>query len=182
MGIAKAIFIIAYVHERDGTLYLPPPPPLPSPPNPTTNPGHSWPFAPFFGSLQLHIGIIAACAPTLRPLLGTLLNISREDEYREANYYRAGKALDRIPKSGNGNADKNQKRSDAALAESGLLRQEHPGNTSPSPTNFLKGAEWARVNRGGAGFSARVRGGSEEAEEGEGFAAIVKTVEVRVEK
>ncbi|KAK1830978.1 hypothetical protein QBC39DRAFT_391563 [Podospora conica] len=180
MGIAKAIFIIAYVHERDGTF---------------------WPFAPFFGSLQLHIGIIAACAPTLRPLLGTLLNISREDEYREANYYRAGKALDRIPKSGNnngGNDDKKQKHkrgSDAGLAESGLLR--HPGNTSPSPTNFLKGAEWARVNRGGTGFSARVRGGSEEGEkmrsfeeeggdgrgvEGVEFGAIVKTVEVRVEK
>lgn len=160
------------------------PPPPPPPRIPTTNPppSPSWPFAPFFGSLQLHIGIIAACAPTLRPLLGTLLNISREDEYREANYYRAGKALDRIPKSGN--AD-NQKRCDAAaaLAESGLLeRQEHPGNTSPSPTNFLKGAEWARVNQARTGFSARVRGGSEEGEEGEGFAAIVKTVEVRVEK
>ncbi|KAK4642689.1 hypothetical protein QC761_510700 [Podospora bellae-mahoneyi] len=46
--------------------------------------------------LQLDIGIIAACAPTLRPLLGRFLRLS-PIAYREANYYRAGKALDRLP-------------------------------------------------------------------------------------
>ncbi|KAK4221612.1 hypothetical protein QBC38DRAFT_428846 [Podospora fimiseda] len=78
LGIAKAVYIIAYVHESDGTFY---------------------PFAPFFGSLQLDIGIIAACAPTLRPLLGRFLNITHAiNGYRgAANYYRAGRALDRIP-------------------------------------------------------------------------------------
>ncbi|KAM7219675.1 hypothetical protein V8F06_004888 [Rhypophila decipiens] len=82
MGVAKAIFIIAFVHERDGTFY---------------------PWAPFFGSLQLDIGIIAACAPTLRPLLGSVLRLTTHLNHdREANYYRAGKALDRIQRSGHG--------------------------------------------------------------------------------
>ncbi|KAK3901269.1 hypothetical protein C8A05DRAFT_16518 [Staphylotrichum tortipilum] len=77
LGIAKAVFIIAYVRETDGTFY---------------------PYAPFFGSLQLDLGIIAACAPTLRPLLGRALGLSTSlDPYRGANYYRAGKALDRLP-------------------------------------------------------------------------------------
>ncbi|SPQ25775.1 bfa84ac6-2afd-4b6a-a33f-eab4edb327b3 [Thermothielavioides terrestris] len=78
LGIVKAIFIIAYVRETDGTFF---------------------PGAPFFGSLQLDIGIIAACAPTLRPLLGRALHLSTSlDPYRGANYYRAGKALDRLPR------------------------------------------------------------------------------------
>ena len=49
--------------------------------------------------LQLDIGIIAACAPTLRPLLGRFVNITQAIHgYRGAgNYYRAGKALDRLP-------------------------------------------------------------------------------------
>lgn len=83
LGVAKAVFIIAFVHERDGTFY---------------------PWAPFFGSLQLDIGIIAACAPTLRPLLGSVLRLTTHLNHdREANYYRAGKALDRIPRTGHGN-------------------------------------------------------------------------------
>ncbi|KAM7196240.1 hypothetical protein V8F20_007080 [Naviculisporaceae sp. PSN 640] len=82
LGVAKAVFIIAFVHERDGTFY---------------------PWAPFFGSLQLDIGIIAACAPTLRPLLGSVLRLTTHLNHdREANYYRAGKALDRIPRTGHG--------------------------------------------------------------------------------
>ncbi|KAK3290169.1 uncharacterized protein B0H64DRAFT_332751 [Chaetomium fimeti] len=81
LGIARAIFIIAYVYETDGTFL---------------------PWAPFFGSVQLDIGIIAACAPTLRPLLGRALRLSTTlDPYRGANYYRAGKALDRLPVTGN---------------------------------------------------------------------------------
>ncbi|KAL2151636.1 hypothetical protein VTH82DRAFT_6734 [Thermothelomyces myriococcoides] len=81
LGIARALFIIAYVHETDGTFL---------------------PFAPFFEALQLNIGIIAACAPTLRPLVGRALKLSTTlDPYRGANYYRAGKALDRLPLSAN---------------------------------------------------------------------------------
>jgi hypothetical protein len=53
-------------------------------------------------SLQLDIGIIAACAPTLRPLLGRALRLSTSlDPHKGANYYRAGKALDRLPASNN---------------------------------------------------------------------------------
>ncbi|KAK4187866.1 hypothetical protein QBC35DRAFT_383892 [Podospora australis] len=77
LGIAKAMFIIAFVHNNDGTFY---------------------PWAPFFGALQLDIGIIAACAPTLRPLLGRALKLHNAVNYhQDANYYRAGKALDRLP-------------------------------------------------------------------------------------
>ncbi|KAK3305600.1 uncharacterized protein B0T15DRAFT_555880 [Chaetomium strumarium] len=80
LGIAKGIFIIAYVKETDGTFF---------------------PWAPFLGSLQLDIGIIAACAPTLRPLLGRALRLSSTlDPYRGANYYRAGMALNRLPVTG----------------------------------------------------------------------------------
>ncbi|KAL2255487.1 hypothetical protein VTK26DRAFT_3251 [Humicola hyalothermophila] len=81
LGITKAIYIIAYVQQQDGTFF---------------------PGAPFFGSLQLDIGIIAACAPTLRPLLGRVLGLSSSlDLHGRANYYRAGKALDRLPVSSN---------------------------------------------------------------------------------
>ncbi|EAQ92106.1 hypothetical protein CHGG_00341 [Chaetomium globosum CBS 148.51] len=56
----------------------------------------------FIIAIQLDIGIIAACAPTLRPLLGRALRLSTTlDPYRGANYYRAGKALDRLPITGN---------------------------------------------------------------------------------
>ncbi|KAK3936921.1 hypothetical protein QBC46DRAFT_268605 [Diplogelasinospora grovesii] len=82
LGIAKAVFIIAFVHEKDGTYE---------------------PWAPFFGYLQLNMGIIAACAPMLRPLLGRALRLSAKSTYKpykDPNYYRAGKALDRMPRSG----------------------------------------------------------------------------------
>jgi len=90
VGIARAVFIISFVHQRDGTFY---------------------PWAPFFASLQLHLGIVAACAPTLRPLLGRTLRLTNAGvgggaggknlprNYNDANYYRAGKALDRLPLS-----------------------------------------------------------------------------------
>ena len=82
--------------------------------------------------MQLDMGIIAACAPTLRPLLGRALRLSMNiNHYREANYYRAGKALAQMPVSGS--------------ATRGYLRQ----NTASG--EFLgkidgKGAEqWATV-------------------------------------
>ncbi|KAK3319592.1 hypothetical protein B0T19DRAFT_404161 [Cercophora scortea] len=84
LGVAKAVFIIAFVGEKDGTFY---------------------PWAPFFGSLQLDLGIIAACAPTLRPLLGSFLRLSNHlNHYKEANYYRAGKALAQLPRGSSGNS------------------------------------------------------------------------------
>ncbi|KAK3367647.1 hypothetical protein B0H63DRAFT_84733 [Podospora didyma] len=122
LGIVRAVFIIAFVHERDGTYY---------------------PWAPFFASMQLDMGIIAACAPTLRPLLGHALRLSMNvNHYREANYYRAGKALAQMPVSGS--------------ATRGYLRQ----NTASG--EFLKkvtsqGAEqWATVNHTETAFAAKV--------------------------
>lgn len=40
----------------------------------------------FYGFLQFNLGIIVACAPTLRPLLGRALKLSSRDKYYE-NYY-----------------------------------------------------------------------------------------------
>jgi hypothetical protein len=40
----------------------------------------------FFGFLQINLGIIVACAPTLRPLLGRALKLSSSDKYYD-NYY-----------------------------------------------------------------------------------------------
>ncbi|KAK5659127.1 hypothetical protein OQA88_1217 [Cercophora sp. LCS_1] len=165
LGIAKAIFIIAYVHERDGTFY---------------------PFAPFFGALQLDIGIIAACAPTLRPLLGTVLKLSTHLNYKEANYYRAGKALDRLPVSGS--------------ATRGYLRQQTAsGEFVELGLGSPKSQKWANVNQGNTGFTTVVHnnsqprnsdGGGEKSDDDAilpvpqdpDFKGIVKTTEVKIEK
>ncbi|KAL2172268.1 hypothetical protein VTG60DRAFT_6646 [Thermothelomyces hinnuleus] len=164
LGIARALFIIAYVHETDGTFL---------------------PFAPFFeSSLQLDIGIIAACAPTLRPLLGRALKLSTTlDPYRGANYYRAGKALDRLPLSGN-----STRRYLRQSTGSGQFFEMNKGNRpwiGPERKDSVFSAsavhaEHARVNGEASGESleapvilppraAEIRG-------------IVRTTEVRVEE
>ena len=178
LGVAKAVFIIAFVHERDGTFY---------------------PWAPFFGSLQLDIGIIAACAPTLRPLLGTVLKLTTHLNHdREANYYRAGKALDRIPRSGGNSARGYMKQNTPSGEFVELVKSISPGGSSQ---------KWAVVGNGpNTNFSAGVvnpRGiqhdsvvirekGAEVYESGSDdlaihqadpeFKGIVKTTEFRVEK
>ncbi|KXX78608.1 hypothetical protein MMYC01_204485 [Madurella mycetomatis] len=164
LGVAKAVYIIAFVHQRDGTFH---------------------PWAPFFGSLQLDIGIIAACAPTLRPLLGRALNLSAVgNQYRGANYYRAGKALDRLPVTNN--------------AGRGYLRRN---TASGDFLELVKGEKQWGANGGDAGFSAtavhaeNVRKGETAGERSgsEGdialtvpddpeFKGIVKTTEFKVEK
>ncbi|KAK3690463.1 hypothetical protein B0T22DRAFT_515877 [Podospora appendiculata] len=97
LGVAKAVFIIAFVGEKDGTFY---------------------PWAPFFGSLQLDLGIIAACAPTLRPLLGSFLRLSNHlNHYKEANYYRAGKALAQLPRGSGGNSARGYLKQNTASGE-----------------------------------------------------------------
>ncbi|KAK3346416.1 hypothetical protein B0T25DRAFT_278526 [Lasiosphaeria hispida] len=172
LGIAKAVFIIAYVHERDGTFY---------------------PYAPFFGSLQLDFGIIAACAPTLRPLLGSVLKLSTNlNHYREANYYRAGKALAQLPVSNS--------------ATRGYLRQQTASGEFVELGLGGKPQKWATINRADTSFSATVNNNStqtgkvevsrtvtgEKSESEEDvimrapsdpdFKGIVKTTEFRVEK
>ncbi|KAK3314295.1 hypothetical protein B0H66DRAFT_584563 [Apodospora peruviana] len=133
LGIAKAIFIIAFVHERDGTFY---------------------PWSPFFGSLQLDIGIIAACAPTLRPLLGTVLKLSTHlNHYREANYYRAGKALDRLPMSGAGNSARGYRKQNTASGEFiQIAKSRSPGGGANSSSQT-----WTTVggNRADTSFSVK---------------------------
>lgn len=101
-------------------------------------------------SLQLDIGIIAACAPTLRPLLGTVLKLSTNlNHYREANYYRAGKALDRLPVTAN--------------AARGYLRQNTASGDFFELTLGLgipKAQKWVAVNRANTGFTAVVHNNS----------------------
>jgi len=163
LGIARALFIIAYVHETDGTFL---------------------PLAPFLGSLQLDIGIIAACAPTLRPLLGRALKLSTTlDPYRGANYYRAGKALDRLPVSRN--------------SARRYLRQ----STASGPFGEILNGEkqWAAACRKDSAFSptavhtehVEVKGeASGESIEADAilplhdpeFGGIVKTTEIKVER
>jgi hypothetical protein len=92
-------------------------------------------------SLQLDIGIIAACAPTLRPLLGRALRLSTSlDPHKGANYYRAGKALDRLPASNN--------------SAKGYLRQN---TASGQFAELVKGEkQWVEANRGDSVSSATV--------------------------
>lgn len=90
------------------------------------------------------MGIIAACAPTLRPLLGTVLKIgSHLNHYREANYYRAGKALDRLPVSGS--ATRGYLRQNTASGEFVELGLGNP-----------RAQKWVNVNRANTGFTAVV--------------------------
>jgi len=155
------MFIIAYVHENDGTFL---------------------PWAPFFASIQLDIGIIAACAPTLRPLLGRALRLSTTlDPYRGANYYRAGKALDRLPVTGN--------------PARRYLRQ----TTVSGQFELVKGQKhWAAANHKDSGFSATAIHAEHVEMKGEAsgesiedailplndpeFKGIIKTTEIKVEK
>lgn len=40
----------------------------------------------FYGFIQINLGIIVACAPTLRPLLGNALKLSGRDKYYNSYY------------------------------------------------------------------------------------------------
>ncbi|KAK4151369.1 hypothetical protein C8A00DRAFT_45411 [Chaetomidium leptoderma] len=167
-GIARAMFIIAYVHEKDGTFF---------------------PWAPFFGALQLDIGIIAACAPTLRPLLGRALRLPNSlDPHRGANYYRAGKALDRLPVSGN--LPHGYQRQNTAsgqfveLAKGG--KQWAPAHPDDSPGGSATAihAEHVRMKAevGGEKSNCEVDAILPPRVEDPGSKGVVKTTEVKVEK
>lgn len=172
LGIARAMFIIAFVHENDGTFY---------------------PWAPFFGALQLNIGIIAACAPTLRPLLGRTLKLHNAVNYhQDANYYRAGKALDRLPVHIPGHRH-----------GGGRSRYMRHDTESGQFVELVKGDKhWATIHRLDSSFSATAvhaehvprsgdfggeRSGSDEdiilpITIDPEFKGIVKTTEFRIEK
>jgi hypothetical protein len=137
--------------------------------------------------LQLNIGIIAACAPTLRPLLGRALRLSTSlDPHRGANYWRAGKALDRLPVTAN--------------SARGYLREN---TTSGDVVDLVKSEEqWVENRHGDSSFSATVihaehapvkgvGNGEKSSSEGDAilpladdpeFRGIIKTTEIRVEK
>ncbi|KAL2194495.1 hypothetical protein P885DRAFT_42584 [Corynascus similis CBS 632.67] len=135
-------------------------------------------------SLQLDIGIIAACAPTLRPLLGRALKLSTTlDPYRGANYYRAGKALDRLPLSGD-----TARRCRRQSAVSGHFVEMIRGDKQWDAANRRKGSVFApvAVHAEHARVKGEASGESIEAEtmstpNDPEMGGIVKTTEVRVE-
>ncbi|KAF9879167.1 integral membrane protein [Colletotrichum karsti] len=65
MGIIKSIYQIAYGKDMDKTFYQ---------------------SIQFWEFLQLNLGIIAACAPSLKPLVGHALKISSSDRYHGELY------------------------------------------------------------------------------------------------
>ncbi|KAK1590272.1 uncharacterized protein LY79DRAFT_607632 [Colletotrichum navitas] len=66
MGIVKAFFQIAQPDNKDSTFLQ---------------------SIQFWGFLQLNLGIIAACAPSLRPLVGRVLKLNAGRLYNDANLY-----------------------------------------------------------------------------------------------
>jgi len=199
------VFIFAFLYERDGTLWVaqfgnlvgglgqvtdsyrlanPGPLSLERESSPLYYDGGNLLTS---SSLQLDMGIIAACAPTLRPLLGRVLRLSdNRNHYNDANYYRAGKALDRIPKSGS------EKR--------GYLRQNTASGVFVEGPGSPKPEKWAAVSREKTSFTASVRNGETVKADILGekisidedailqlppdphFKGIVKTTEFKVEK
>ncbi|KXX76976.1 hypothetical protein MMYC01_207139 [Madurella mycetomatis] len=69
MGIVKAVFQIAFAREPDKTFHQ---------------------SVQFWGFLQLNIGIIAACATSLRPLVNRILKLSTTDAYNGPSKYGYG--------------------------------------------------------------------------------------------
>ncbi|KZL72539.1 integral membrane protein [Colletotrichum incanum] len=66
MGIVKAVYQIAQPGNRDGTFHQ---------------------SIQFWGFLQLNLGIIAACAPAIKPLIGRALKITSSRRYNSDNLY-----------------------------------------------------------------------------------------------
>ncbi|WQF80705.1 hypothetical protein CDEST_05719 [Colletotrichum destructivum] len=66
MGIIKAVYQIAQPGNKDGTFRQ---------------------SIQFWGFLQLNLGIIAACAPAIKPLVGRALKISSSRRYKSDNLY-----------------------------------------------------------------------------------------------
>ncbi|KAH7305210.1 hypothetical protein B0I35DRAFT_483981 [Stachybotrys elegans] len=72
VGIVKAVFQITSTFDPDFTYRY---------------------TIPLISIVQLHIGIIAACAPTLKPLVGHALKLSSRDKYSEDYYNSYGHEL-----------------------------------------------------------------------------------------
>ncbi|KAI8270170.1 hypothetical protein K4K58_011571 [Colletotrichum sp. SAR11_239] len=81
MGIIKAVYQIAQPGNKDGTFYQ---------------------SVQFWGFLQLNLGIIAACAPALKPLVGKALKISSSRRYNSNNLYENRYPTGRTGRTGNG--------------------------------------------------------------------------------
>ncbi|CAI0643224.1 unnamed protein product [Colletotrichum noveboracense] len=84
MGIIKAVYQIAQPGNKDGTFYQ---------------------SVQFWGFLQLNLGIIAACAPALKPLVGKALKISSSRRYNSNNLYENRYPTGRTGRTGNGTSN-----------------------------------------------------------------------------
>ncbi|KAF9880066.1 hypothetical protein CkaCkLH20_02020 [Colletotrichum karsti] len=80
MGIIKAVYQIAQPGNKDGTFYQ---------------------SVQFWGFLQLNLGIIAACAPAIKPLVGRALKISSSRRYKSDNLYENRYPTGRTGRTGN---------------------------------------------------------------------------------
>ncbi|WYZ44851.1 hypothetical protein EsH8_VIII_000167 [Colletotrichum jinshuiense] len=80
MGIIKAVYQIGQTSNKDGTFYQ---------------------SIQFWGFLQLNLGIIAACAPAIKPLVGRALKISSSRHYNSDNLYENRYPTGRTGRTGN---------------------------------------------------------------------------------
>ncbi|KAK0387077.1 hypothetical protein NLU13_5390 [Sarocladium strictum] len=84
LGVAKAVYQIGFGSNKDKTF-------------------NSW--VTFWGFMQLNVGIIAACAPSLKPLVSKALGLSTVDSRAYGNTYGShGPSRDRAVSGGGGGA------------------------------------------------------------------------------
>ncbi|KAK1705614.1 uncharacterized protein BDZ83DRAFT_207578 [Colletotrichum acutatum] len=172
MGIIKAIYQIAQPGSKDGTFYQ---------------------SIQFWGFLQLNLGIIAACAPALKPLVGRALKISSSRHYNSDNLYENRYPTGRSGRTGNITTGTARRQGYREQGSQGAPDYElGDGPFSPSP-------EFYRTTiKGGNNTPAAVavyqkknsfgdRSGSEELilETGHGFGeskGIMRTTEVHIQR
>ncbi|KAE9573391.1 hypothetical protein CGCSCA5_v004381 [Colletotrichum siamense] len=153
MGVIKSIYQIAYGKDQDKTFYQ---------------------SIQFWEFLQLNLGIIAACAPSLKPLVGHALKISSSDRYHGELYEN------RRPTGTNSSMRRRGYREHNSQAEYEL--QDRPFAGSPDAHKAAVGNIHDTVyeKHGGRGSGS----GSEEMilREDKSNAGIMRTTEISVQR
>ncbi|KAH8168691.1 integral membrane protein [Sarocladium implicatum] len=153
LGIAKAVYQIGFGSNQDKTF-------------------NSW--VTFWGFLQLNVGIIAACAPSLKPLVSRALGLSTADSRAYGNTYGSRGPGRGRNASGVGNVSGLRLKTRDHYELHDMDEEENRikrGHTDTTVTTFYKSN------------SEGERSGSEELilnEQGHGFKGIVRTTEVVV--
>ncbi|KAF7545303.1 hypothetical protein G7Z17_g9269 [Cylindrodendrum hubeiense] len=155
MGILKAVFQIAFSTDTDKTY-------------------HQW--IQFWGFLQLNLGMIAACAPSLKPLVSRALKLSsyyNSTPYGNRSYGAHSRRMtggERIP----GNVSNFSRNNDFELGDRRLEGESGGAGDTGVTTTFYKNGSADGENRSG----------SEEMILGDNTfkAGIVRTTEVSIER